>query len=56
MAGCTGRSRRKPISKWERESMFRATSVVRKELFVCLCVPVAHSVYASTDCHVILPY
>jgi hypothetical protein len=32
MAGCMRRSRHKQMSKWERESAFRARSVVKEEL------------------------
>ena len=38
MAGCTHRNRRKQISKWERESMFRASSDVKERLSISLCV------------------
>jgi hypothetical protein len=46
MAGCTRRSRRKRISKWERESTFRSSSVVKEEL--SLYVLVAPSMYVSS--------
>jgi hypothetical protein len=55
MDGCTRRSRRKQTSKWERESMFRASSVVKEELSFYLSRLVAPSMYVSPNYHVVLP-
>ena len=38
MAGSTRRSRCKQISKWEPESTFRASSGVKEELSLCVCL------------------
>ena len=35
---CTCRSRPKQMSKWERESKFRASSVLKEALSLCVCL------------------
>ena len=53
MAGCTRRSRRKQISKWERGSAFRASSAVEEGVVIFVYVPVANSMYLWRNYHVL---
>ena len=51
---CMGRSRRRQISKWEYESTFRASSVGKEKLSICMSL--WHSMYVFRNYQIVIPH